>query len=392
MAALLGSHSLVDTYSAFVPALLGVLEVRCHLTLQQSATLLGMGSICSGIAQPLTAWFNDRFDSRASAALGLFGCAACLSSIGSADNYFQLLVLYGLGMFAGGMFHPAAAATVGHLGSKRRSLSISFFFVAGMIGWAFGNVAAPRIAGLAGGMERLMLCMVPGVLAAVVLHAAVRRIPHRQTGHHTVELVPENIGQRWWAVAMLFLAAAIRFSVNMALMYLCVRFVQQSIAADHSAWTAEQLANTGAPLVGNLNAMMIVGMAFGGLLSGVMLPAGREKWPLVVIPILFSPAIFLLPRFGIGAAYLLSSVAGFGFASMVPVSMAVAQRMLPHRTSMASALMLGGAWALAFMGPQFAGWGVVHLGLIPTYACVAAALAISGLVLLPLRSSLISSY
>ena len=391
MAAILGSHAFVDNYSAYVPALLGVLEVRCGLTLQQSATLLGFGSVCSGVAQPLTAWFNDRFDSRASAGIGLAGCAACLSSIGWVTGFPQLLLLYGLGMFAGGMFHPAAAATMGHLGGSRRSLGVSLFFVAGMAGWAFGNLAASRIVGSSGGFAALTICMVPGLLAAIVLQTAIRKVPHRKEGHHRVDLVPEQIGQRWSMVGLLFTSAAIRFSVNMAIMYLCVRYVQQEVAAISPELSPEQLATTAAPRVGNMNAMMILGMGLGGLLSGAMLPAGREKWPMILVPVLFSPAVFILPRYGIGVAHLMSALAGFGFASMIPISMAVAQRLLPHRTSMASALMLGGAWALAFLGPQVASWGVVALGLNNTYALVACAMAISGIVLLPLRSSLIDS-
>ncbi len=389
MAAILGSHSLVDIYSAFVPALLGLLEVRCGLSMQQSATLLGVGSICSGLAQPLAAWFNDRFDSRATAACGLLGCAACLSSIGWVSRFSTLIVLYAFGMFASGAFHPAAAATMGHLGGRRRSLGVSLFFVAGMIGWGFGNVMAPRLVGQLHGFHWLTLCMVPGLAAAVGLQFAIRRVPHRVANHGRVDLVPPNVGQRWMMVALLFLASAIRFSVNMALMFLCVRYIHGLSAGMHDGWTAEQIAVESAPLVGNLNAMMIVGMGCGGLLAGIILPQGREKWPMVLLPIVVSPAVYFLPRFGLNAAYLLSAIAGFGFASMVPISMAVAQRLLPHRTSMASALTLGGAWAMAFVGPQFARWSLERFGLVDTYSWVALALVVSGLVILPLRSSLV---
>jgi hypothetical protein len=40
----------------------------------------------------------------------------------------------------------------------------------------------------------------------------------------------------------------------------------------------------------------------------------------------------------------------------VPLSIAAAQRLLPHRTTLASGLMMGGAWSLALVGPPLAQW------------------------------------
>ena len=389
LATIFASHTVNDVYSVFVPALLGLLEVRCGLTLQQSATLLGIGSITSGVAQPLAAWYCDRFDSRLTGGLGLAVCAVCLCSIGMVSQYWQLLVLFGVGMFAGGTFHPPAAATSGELAGYRRGLGMSCFFVAGMMGMIIGSFAAPRIAALPDGFGLLRYCMVPGVLLAVALHLAIRHVPHRQPGHDQIDFAPGEVPARWLMVMLLFVASAIRFSVYMALVYLCVRYVQGLTSAAHGDWTSAQVATFAAPTVGNLNAALVGGMAIGGLVAGFVVRAGREKWPMVLVPIICCPAIHLLPHGGIRLAYLMAVVAGFGFASMVPVSMAVAQRLLPHRTSMASALMLGGAWSLAFAGPKLAGWGVEHIGLMATYSWAAVALAVSGLCVVPLRSALI---
>jgi fucose permease len=81
-----------------------------------------------------------------------------------------------------------------------------------------------------------------------------------------------------------------------------------------------------------------------------------------VIPLLGAGAILAIPHADAFAgesvflaatiAGLLTIAAGFGFGSLVPVSMSLAQRLLPHRTSFASGMMLGGAWGVAVIGPQ----------------------------------------
>jgi MFS family permease len=55
-----------------------------------------------------------------------------------------------------------------------------------------------------------------------------------------------------------------------------------------------------------------------------------------------------------GVAVCGAVLGGIGFGACIPLSMGLAQRMLPHRTSLASGLMLGGAWAFAFVGPMLA--------------------------------------
>ncbi len=62
------------------------------------------------------------------------------------------------------------------------------------------------------------------------------------------------------------------------------------------------------------------------------------------------------------AGFVLTVVAGLGFGGLIPVSISLAQRLLPHRTGLASGLMMGGAWMFAGSGALvaervFTEWG-----------------------------------
>jgi MFS family permease len=89
-----------------------------------------------------------------------------------------------------------------------------------------------------------------------------------------------------------------------------------------------------------------------------------------------------------------SVLAGAGFGACIPVSLGLAQRMLPHRTSLASGLMLGGAWAFAFAGPLVAEWvqnGLMGgLGLDAAFFVTAGALFVAGMISLALPSELMA--
>lgn len=392
LGAILVSHTAVDVYSAFVPPLIGVLQVRCHLEESQAAWLYGVGSLSSGLSQPIGAWISDHTDSRLFGALGLLLSAVCLSCIGMADSFATLLPLYILGMIGVGIFHPVGASCTGQLAEqmpgKRRSLWISIFFVFGMAGGFSGSMIARWVAANGDvGFDLLRYALIPGVLIAMVLHMVIRKVPHRHHAHHLIQFKEGDLKQRWQMMSLLYVASALRFTVNVTLFFLMVQWAESYIATGNPLLGAKEVAEQGGAIAATLIGMSIVGMAIGGLAAGTIIPKGSEKWPLVIVPIAFAPCIALFAVIPLWACYILAVVIGIGFASMIPVSLGLAQRLLPHKTSLASGLMLGGAWAMAFVGPRSAVYCQENLdiSLAGTFAIVAGMLAMSGLVCLLLN-------
>ena len=384
-AVILVAHMAVDIYATIVPSILGVLEARCHMEPKQTAWLLGLGSLCSGLAQPICAWFSDRYRWYGFGALGLLTAAVLICLVGLADRFAVLLPLYLVGMTGVGIFHPIAAASIGALSERRRSSNMSLFFVAGTLGGVSGAALTPRIITSSVGFSALYWAIAPGVLLAWLLHRTIDRVPHPHRAHASRTIHKTDIRSRWIVIAFLYVAAVLRFIVNLALMYLYVRWVQGTVTAGHPDWSKVEVARFSVPMVGNLNACTILGMAIGGLGAGFIVRQGRERWPLVLCPLLFSPAVMLFPHVPLQWGYLLSVFVGIGFAGMIPVSIALAQQLLPHRASFVSGLMMGGAWAVATLGPRLAEYGVEHLGIPVTFYLTGAALAAGGLVLMPLH-------
>ncbi|MDY7109896.1 MAG: hypothetical protein SYC29_14790 [Planctomycetota bacterium] len=390
LAAVVTSHPMVDVYANFIPPLIGVLQVRCALTAWQAAALLSLGPLVSGLSQPLFAWLTDHTDSRLFGSAGLAVAAACLSSIGLADDFASLLLLYGVGMLGVGAFHPVAAASVGQLAGRGRSAGVTAFFVAGMIGATVGPIISTRIAGLGpDGIDLLRWLMIPGLIVAIVLHLAIRNVPHRHHEHRAIRFEPAETRQRWLTVMLLFAGNAMRYAVNIGLVYLYVRWAESLVAEGASGLGSGEIARAGSVHAGELNALNMLGMGAGGFAAGLLVRRGREKVPIVLVPLLLAPAIALFPLAGRGAGYLLALAAGIGHAAVHPVTTSLAQRLLPHRTSLASSLTMGGAWALAMLAPPAAQWSLTTIGLGGTFFLAAALLAGSGTVALFLPTTLI---
>jgi len=380
----------MDAFSGMIPASLGLLQERWSMTDSQGAWFLGLGSLCSGLAQPFFAWLSDRTGNRVFGGLGLFLVGAILSSLGLAASAIHLFAFYACGMIGNGMFHPIAASTIGQLNPSRRSLAVSCFFVAGMLGGITGSTFGPRLLVLPNGFQLLRLVIIPTAIVAAGLHFAIRGAEHRRV---KLDESGKRLSEKshWGAVALLYGSAATRFLANLALVYLYVRWVESGVAAAHPEFESDQVSRIAAPLVGNLNACSFAGMAFGGLMSGLFIRSGREKGPYLLLPMLCAPAVAFLPYATLPIACCLAVVAGFGFATLVPVTIALAQRLMPGRTSLASGLMMGGAWAVAMFGPALAETLITRYDIQTAFLVVACMMAGSGWFIAPIANSLISN-
>jgi len=370
--AVIGTHFVIDAFSfmiiAMIPSLVVMLEIPAH----QKALLLGLGSISSGLIQPIVAWFSDKLDTRLLGSLGFIVAVLAISNVGMVDSFWALAAVFAIGAMGVGAFHPPAAAAVGQLAGAQRSRYLAIFFLFGMLGGMAGNVLTPRYVdffatGADGavdtrsGLLALRWMILPGLASAAILTFAIRKVGHRSLAagdaHRAWDAAERRA--RWRAVWLLYISNVLRFSVNMALVYLFTEWaVAHTLRAENAPILTEALGAKASSLNGILQASMQLGMGGGGMLLGFVLAARFEKLVFWAIPALGAIAIAALTRADaapveIAAALAIagSVLSGFGFGACIPISMGVAQRMLPHRTSLASGLMLGGAWAFAFVGP-----------------------------------------
>ncbi len=379
----IGSHVVVDFYSAMIVPILTVLEGRLELEPDQGALLLGLGSVCSGIVQPLTAWASDRFNTRIFGPLGLFFSLAALSLLGWVQNFEQLLLLQAVATAGNGAYHPIGAASTGQLAAQKRSAAMSLFFVAGMIGSILGQAVTP-VWTASFGFKALAWFAIPGMMTVALLHWAVGGVSHRNDNRgddHLDDIMREAARRTGWrTITVLYFGNVIRFMVNMALVTLVIRWAELEAMAKLDHAVLDQASRElSARINGVYQAAIYVGMALGGLGAGLLIREGQERIVLYGAAILGVPLIVGMGYLSSGvAAILVAAGCGVGFASTVPVTLAMAQRTLPHRTSIASGMMLGGAWVFAGIGPIVAQAILDTWGIRWAFGWVALMLALAG--------------
>ena len=85
--AILIGHYFVDIYSSIIPPLIGVVQTEFKMSPAKAAFLIGLGSICSGLAQPLFAWISHKTNSRSFGAIGILLAALGIGLIGFSTSW-----------------------------------------------------------------------------------------------------------------------------------------------------------------------------------------------------------------------------------------------------------------------------------------------------------------
>lgn len=344
------THALVDVFPMVITSLMIVLTDRLQLTSGQETVVWVATPVFSGLFQPFFAWLGDRYDTRLAGPAGLAIAAVCISSIGFAQSFQQLVALQVVGVIGVGIYHPAAAAVAGQMGSRGggRAFAVSVFIAAGMVGHTLGPLIATRVNAWFG-MTYLVWLIPPSLVLAVVLYTVIRHAPHRPDNHHELHaaLTPAQARARWWAAALLTVQNSLRFTVNIGMYILLNYWAYSRIPHDPAA---------AANLAGNLTAATTIGMGAGALLAGRFVRPGAERSAFAALAFagaLCVAGVNLAGQWGAATfdgglamvpVYAMAMLGAVGFFGPVPTSIGLGQRLLPGHAGLVTSLLMGLGW------------------------------------------------
>jgi FSR family fosmidomycin resistance protein-like MFS transporter len=289
-------------------------------------------TITSSLMQPLYGVISDRYLKRSMAVLGPLIAAIFLSSLGMAGSLPMLMALVILGGIGVGIFHPQGAAMVHRAatadGGRNQGMVMSIFSSAGTVGYALGPVLIGAIV-TTFGLEQSWYAMAWGLAFWFVLFRYCPSLERKARAADAPSLA-EALRAVWGPLTLLYFAVVLRSAVSVSIQtYLPFSLQHEGLSATAMSWVLAGFLFFGG-----------VGGFFGGALADRL---GARRVTLVAM-LLAAPLLI--------AAFLVEGPLRYGLLMAggtvlnlpIPISVVMAQRLVPAGASTVSALMMGFAW------------------------------------------------
>jgi FSR family fosmidomycin resistance protein-like MFS transporter len=349
IAATLG-HLSVDIYSGMLPLILLVLTDPLGMSYAQVGLAAMCFSLASSIVQPLFGWMGDRRGARPIAVFGVAAIAITVGVMRFVDQYAWLLVLALIAGLGSAAFHPQGATLAAQTPAAQRGSALSIYMLGGNIGYAFGPIFGAAAFALAGGFMPAMIALLGLGQAALVFWALAA-----EHGSHA---------DRRGAVSTDVTArAALSVIVTLGLVIFFRSWVQSSVTTYiPQVYKAQGFS---AAEAGNVLFGILLPLAIGGLVGGTLSDQIGRRPVLIVSTALIGPALWGLLHLS-GLAYVLGPLLGVAIGASLPVTLVMAQNLVPRGLGLMSGIALGFTFIAGAIGVGINGVIADQLGLLPT--------------------------
>lgn len=374
------AHVFVDCYGGMWP----IFKMLAGLDLAKAGLISTATTLLTMPLQPLFGIWADQGRRRlfvlvgmAMSSLGmLLGMISIYQqALGEATSYAMMFLVMLVLRLGHAIFHPAGTGVAGNVAASRRSMFVAVFISGGMIGFAASQMLFAWAYHTFDGHTELML--LPAMAAFMLVFAWCRPVDTRTGERPRLRDVAASLSVLKSRLFALFLILALASAQATGLYFLLPEFI----------------ASRGYP------SWMVHGGGFGFLVAGsvaLMIPAGhiadrfgmKRTLTAVLVGALASYYLLILtPAMPLPLFALLCFVAGGLLGTSNPLGVAMAQHLLPRRTSLISGVMMGLAWALGSFGPVMVGVlaDITTFGIDGALAILGVTNVIAIVLMIPLR-------
>ena len=169
-------HFSNDMLGGVLPVLFPIMKLQYGLTNAQLGLVTLAFTATSSLTQPLFGYFSDTHGRRWFVPATLIWGALCASCYGFITSYLAFIALAALAGIGSGAFHPLGASNAAAVSNdEHRNAAMSFYTVAGGIGYGLGPIVGSLLLGAFGPRGTLGL-LVPGFTAAALIWPQMRLV------------------------------------------------------------------------------------------------------------------------------------------------------------------------------------------------------------------------
>lgn len=344
-------HFSVDMYSGMVPLILLALTEPLKLSYAQIGFVSMAYSLAGSLSQPPFGWLGDRRGARPMAVLGVAAIAMTVGVMRFVDNYWVLLTLAIIAGLGSGAFHPQGATLAAQTSTAQRGSAASIFMLGGNSGYAFGPIFGAAVFGLTGAMMPETLAFLGLLQAALIFWLLAERQRQFKAG---------TSGKVMAATTMAPIAVIVILTL--------VIFFRSWTSSAVSTYVPQVFKTFGFSNAeaGAILSAVLFPLAIGGLIGGTLSDKVGRRQVLIVSTAISGPALWLLFQSTGAMAYVWAVVLGASIGASFPVTLVMAQSLVPRGLGLMSGIVLGFNFISGAVGVAISGIAADQIGLLQT--------------------------
>lgn len=349
-------HFSVDMYSGMLPLILLALTPQLGLSYSQVGIASMIYSLAGSLSQPFFGWLGDQRGARPMAVLGVAAIATTVGVMRFVDSYAILIALAIVAGLGSGAFHPQGATLAAHAPNAQRGAAASVFMLGGNSGFAFGPLFNTAIFALTGDYMPQTLAAL-GLAQAAVVYWALARRPSAAYAPRATASTPAS-----------------RAALGVIIVLMVVMFLRSWLHSSISTYVPQMFKSFGYADAAAANVLfsILLPLAIGGLIGGTLSDQIGRRRVLIATTMLSGPALGWLLHAGAVPVYLIGAILGLTMGASTPVTLVMAQSLVPRGLGLMSGIVLGFTFIAGAIGVAITGVIADQIGLFQTMRLNAA--------------------
>lgn len=341
------------------------LAVKIGITMGVATVIMSIAQICASMFQPIFGFFADNIQKRTFIFWGLVFASLFIPLATNAPNAIILTAFVILGSLGGSFFHPQALGFISRFSNMNFVSNMGIFITAGTLGFSFGPIISALITQYLG-LDKIPYTALIGIVLALFMFICVPRLSDTDTEVEQLDFKKsfiEILSNKYMNILMV---TAIMKSLITSSCMILLPFLWKNIG--HSP-TYIGVA---------LFLFMLAGGIASYISSQLEAAIGAKKVFYISMIATLPTMILFIATYKLHPIISLAIFVLMGFVTMLaqPVTMVMAQRILPDYRSIVSGFINGFAWGVVAVFLSIIGFSAQTFGIAKVLLIVSVAPAV----------------
>lgn len=184
---LCGAHFINDIYTGFLNPIMPFIAEQVKMSMPTATIILSCSHIFSSLLQPYFGFFADKIQKRAMIFWGLISTAVFISCAPAMKNIPLLLIFIILGSLGSSLYHPQALGLVSKFSKSNFAKNMGIFIAMGTLGFSMGPLVSSYIAQYFG-LSKMPVLSILGIIWAGLMFTMVPKFSNEQTEKPNINL------------------------------------------------------------------------------------------------------------------------------------------------------------------------------------------------------------